>query len=212
MNTDPIAFFREDFPRFFNTGVAELAERASAGDEKAKARHADIVAARGGVHVLLEGEGGASIWLAVGDGTMEVRDGKPDDRPERIGVAAPYDAARAALEELLNIIDEGKAPQRIARSASGEVEALLLGNTLLFHVTLTDIPADPDEVTIRIALGSCDPPDDPKFTATVSWDDIEEVRAGELTGQQLFGRLKIQGDASQAMALGMTLMQRRRNR
>ena len=58
MNTDPIAFFREDFPRFFNTGVAELAERASGGDDKAKARHADIAAARGGVHVLLEGEGG----------------------------------------------------------------------------------------------------------------------------------------------------------
>ena len=67
-------------------------------------------------------------------------------------------------------------------------------------------------MTIRIAIGAGDPPDDPKFTATVSWDDIEEVRAGELTGQQLFGRLKIQGDASQAMALGMTLMQRRRNR
>ncbi|MCZ7684493.1 MAG: SCP2 sterol-binding domain-containing protein [Sandaracinaceae bacterium] len=46
----------------------------------------------------------------------------------------------------------------------------------------------------------------------MSWDDIEDVRAGELTPQQLFGRLKLKGDASQAMALGMTLMQRRQAR
>ncbi len=211
MNTDPVAFFREDFPAFFNAGVAQLEERANGGDDKAKARHADIAGARGGVHVLLEG-GGGSIWLAIGDGKMEACDAEPDDRPARIGIAVPVEAARAALQELEDIIDEDKAARRIARIASAEVEAVLEGHTLDFHVTLTDIPADPEEVTLRISIGSGDPPDDPTFTAKVSWDDIADVRAGELTSQQLLGRLKITGDASQAMALGMTLMQRRQKR
>lgn len=211
MNTDPVAFFREDFPAFFNAGVAQLEERAKGGDDKAEARHADIVAARGGVQVVLEGDGGASIWLAIGDGTMEVRDEQPDDRPARIGIAAPVEALRAALEALEDVIDEEKAARRVARSASAEIEKVFEGHVLDFHVTLTDIPADPDEVTIRISIGSGDPPDEPRFSATLSWDDIEEVRDGELTPQQLFGRLKITGDATQAMALGMTLMQRRQS-
>ena len=55
-----------------------------------------------------------------------------------------------------------------------------------------------------------EPPEEPTFTAAVSWDDIEDVRNGDLTAQQLFGRLRITGDASRAMAIGMMLMQRPR--
>jgi hypothetical protein len=93
-----------------------------------------------------------------------------------------------------------------------ETEKALAGHTITFHLTLTDLPTDPDEATLRIGIGVEEPPADPKFTVAVSWDDIEDVRAGEMTPQQLFGRLKIKGDASQAMALGMSMMQRRQAR
>jgi len=209
MNTDPVAFFREDLPSYFNRGVAQLRERADGGDEKVKARLADVESARGAVRVILEGDGGASLWLVVGGGSMEAALAAPDDRPTRFGLASPVEAVRSALDELEDVIDEDRAPRRVARVASGEIEQALEGHTLRFHLTLTDLPADPDEVTIRVAVGSGDPPDDPSFTASVSWDDIEEVRDGELTSQQLIGRLKITGDATQAMALGMQLMQRR---
>ncbi|MEQ9078773.1 MAG: hypothetical protein RLP09_33210, partial [Sandaracinaceae bacterium] len=98
---------------------------------------------------------------------------------------------------------------RVARTASAEREKLLAGHVLEFHVTLTDLPAEPDEVTLHIGIGVAEPPTTPKFSAKVSWDDIEDVRAGDLTPQQLFGRLKLTGDATQAMALGMSMMQRR---
>lgn len=208
MNTDPMSFFREDYPQLFNRGVAELGER---DDEKAKSRHADIVAARGAVHILLDGEGGGSVWLATENGAMSVHESAPDGFPVRFAIGAPIEAARTLLEELesADLFDEERASRRIARIASAEVEGMLEGHALEFHITLSDIPADPDEVTVRVALGGAEPPAEPKFSATVSWDDIEDVRDGELTPQQLFGRLKITGDASQAMALGMTLMQRR---
>ncbi|MFK7985730.1 MAG: hypothetical protein AB8I08_06830 [Sandaracinaceae bacterium] len=211
MNTDPVAFFREDFPALFNEGVSQIKARAEEGDDKATARHADIAAAHGAVRVLLEGEGGGELFLSVTGGTMTALDAAPGDLPLRMAFAGPADAAKAALEEVeeAELITD-KSPRRVARIASGEVEQMLSGHTLGFHATITDLPADPDEVTIRIAIGSGEPPADPKFSATVSWDDIEDVRDGEMTPQQLFGRLKIVGDASQAMALGMALMQRRR--
>ncbi|MBX3271930.1 MAG: hypothetical protein KF729_16800 [Sandaracinaceae bacterium] len=209
MNTDPVAFVRDDFVRLFNTGVAAYKARGEGGDEKAKARYADIASARGKVLVRFEGDGGGTLWLSVKDGVMTLHDAEPAELPARLAIAAPADAARAGLEELAEHFDEEKAARRFARAASGEVEKVLEGHQLRFHVTFTDLPADPDEVTLRIAIGAAEPPEQPTFSATVSWDDIEDVRAGELTAQQLFGRLRIAGDATQAMALGMTLMQRR---
>jgi hypothetical protein len=213
MNTDPTAFFRTDFPALFNQGVAQLEQRAAGGDEKSKARHDDIKGARGAVRLVFEGAG--ELWLAVREGAMQALDARPADLPVRAVLGAPVEAARAGLEELASAaegIDPERAARRVARSASAEVEQVLDGHRIEFHVVLTDLPTDPDEVTIRVGLGVEEPPTAPKFTATVSWDDIEDLRAGELKPQQLLGRLKIQGDASQAMALGMSLMQRRQGR
>ena len=100
MNTDPVAFFREDFPALFNEGVSQIKARADEGDEKATARHADIAAAHGAVRVLLEGEGGGELFLSVTGGAMTALDAAPDDLPLRMGFAGPADAAKAALEEV----------------------------------------------------------------------------------------------------------------
>ena len=214
MNTDPVTFFREDFPALFNRGVAQIKERADGGDAKAKARYEDTAGARGAVRIVFEGDGGAELWLAVEGGAMRSADARPGDLPVRMVVAGPVEAAKAALEEVesLELLEQEAAPRRIARSASAETETALAGHTIEFHLTLSDLPTDPDEVTLRVGLGAEEPPASPKFTVGVSWDDVEDVRAGEMTPQQLFGRLKIQGDASQAMALGMSMMQRRQAR
>ena len=211
MNTEPLAFFREDFTRLFNQGVAQMKERADGGDAKAASRHADTAGARGAIRLVFEGDAGGELWLSVDGGEMKALDSAPEGLPVRMALAAPANAVKAALDEIeaADLLSREQAPYRVARTASAEIEKTLEGHLLQFHLTLSDLPADPDEVTIRIALGGGEPPTDPKFTATVSWDDIEDVRAGELTPQQLFGRLKLDGDATQAMALGMTLMQRR---
>lgn len=211
MHTDPVAFFREDFPALFHRGVEQLKEAAAAGDAKAKARLEDTSAAKGAVRLRFEGADGAELWLGVQGGTMTVTDAAPDGLPVRMAVAAPTGAARAALEEIdaADVFEDARAPLRVARSASLETERLLEGHRLEFHLTVTDLPAEPSEVTLRVGIGVSEPPSDPKFTVGVSWDDIEDLRDGELAPQQLFGRLKITGDATQAMALGMSLLQRR---
>jgi hypothetical protein len=214
MATDPVSFLRTQLPDLFNRGMADTKARADGGNAKAKAKYDDAAAARGAVRIVLEGKGGGEVWLAVDGGAMKGSDARPADLPVRIVVAAPADAARAGLDELLSseLLEREDAPRKLARTASAEVEKMLEGHTIEMHLTVTDLPAEPDEVTLRIGLGVSEPPSNPRFTATVSWDDIEDLRAGDLTPQQLFGRLKLKGDASQAMALGMALMQRRQAR
>jgi hypothetical protein len=214
MNTSPLAFLRSDLPDLFNRGMAQTKARADGGDAKAKGRYEDAAAARGAIRVVLEGQGGGEVWLSVEGGAMKALDARPADLPVRMVVAAPAEAAKAGLEELdsSGLFEREEAPRRFARTASAEVEKMLAGHTIEMHLTLTDLPADPDEVTLRVGIGVSEPPANPRFTAAVSWDDIEDLRAGDLTPQQLFGRLKLKGDASQAMALGMALMQRRQGR
>ncbi|MCZ7684494.1 MAG: hypothetical protein M5U28_39300 [Sandaracinaceae bacterium] len=161
MNTDPVAFFTNDFPELFNRGVAETKARADGGDAKAKARYEDTAGARGAVRLVFEGGGGGEVWLAVEGGSMKGSSAKPAGLPVRMVVAAPADAARVALEELASadLLSRAEAPRRIARSASAETEKVLAGHTVEMHLTLTDLPADPDEVTLRIGLGVEEPPE-----------------------------------------------------
>ena len=213
MNTEPLPFLQDDLPSLFNRGVAALRERAEDGDEKAQARLADVEGASGAIRVVLEGDDGGELYIGTTNAVMSASEEAPEGLPIRHAIAVSAEAVEAALEEIEDSdeIDEDKAVRRITRIVSAEAETLLATYKLLFHVILKDVP-DLDEVKLRIALGGDTPPDDPEFTATVSWDDIEDLRAGELTPQQLFGRLRLAGDASKAMALGMTLMQKAQER
>jgi hypothetical protein len=210
MQTDPMEFFRVDLPALFAKGVAGLEAK---GSEGAAARLADVKGARGAVRVVLEGEGGGELFLSSVDGVMSAHDTAPEGLPIRMAVGAPYDALKMALEEaetLELLQDEEGAAYRSTRLVSKQTDDTLEGHVLEFHVSFVDLPTEPDAVTLRVGMGTSEPPADPTFAVEVSWDDVEDVREGDLTPQQLFGRLKITGDASKAMALGMTLMQQRR--
>lgn len=206
MSTDPIAFFLETLPGLFTRGVEALA-----ADPQASARLGDVRAARGGVQIVLEGEGGGEIYLAVEGGKMSGQRARPE-LPVRFCVGAPVEAARGLLgmlEDAGSLAHE-HAPLRVAGLASGKMDKLLEKEKLAFHVIVKNVP-DLDTVTVRIGVGVDGPPEKPGFTITIDYDDLEEVRAGQLTPQQLFmSKLKIVGDASRALTLVMTMMQQQR--
>ena len=159
----------------------------------------------------LEGEGGAELFLAVENGTMRGVSARPD-LPLPFCIAVSREAASGALgmlEESGNLGHE-QAPLRAAGLASGKMDKLIEKEKLAFHVIVKNVP-DLDSVTVRIGVGVDGPPEKPGFTVTVDYDDLEEVRAGELTPQQLFmKKLKIVGDASRAMTLAMTMIQQQK--
>jgi hypothetical protein len=208
MHTEPIAFFTEDYPALFARGVAELDARAGAGDARARAVVADVRAARGAVRLVFEGEGGGEVWLGVDGGVMRAEPRAPTDLPVRIAVALPAAVARAGLRLLAErwaTVDD-RAPLAVVRGASAKVEKLLSKEKLCFHVVVADVP-DVDTVTVRIAVGYPEIPAQPGFTAHLSYDDLEEVRRGALTPQQLlFKKIRFVGDASRAMSLAMSVV------
>ncbi len=208
MSHDPISFLKETFPTLFAKGVALLEEKANGGSERHKAALEDVKGASGAVVLEVEGEG--EVYLRAADGTMTVLADKPDPGDVKLAVAAPGEALRMLLGEAEDAgeLEEEKAAKRAVGTASKRLQDALGADSLEFHVIAEDVP-DLGEVTVRVGLNAAEPPKEPKFTATINFDDLEAARNGEVNVQQLFmgGKLRMQGDYSRALQLGMQLMQ-----
>lgn len=212
MAKNPLSFLREDFVALFNRGMAELADKAAKGDAWAKGRLDDVRAANGCAHFVLEGDGGGDVYLEISQGEMKAHTSKPASPITRLAVSTAAATAEEGLALLLNSgqLDASGSALRVTRIASGKMEKMIEKEKLTFQLNVKDVP-DVDNVSIKVGLGFEDPPATPGFSMTVSYDDLEDMRAGDITPQQLFmTKLKIVGDASKAMALGMQLMQQRR--
>jgi hypothetical protein len=204
MTDSATQFFSEVLPAHFDKGVAALRAKDGPG---AKEALDDVVASKGAIRLVIGGEG--ETWLVVDDGSMRSEKALPDGYVVRMAfgfTAAAAKGAIALLEES-GRMDDPEAPARFARVASARAEKLLAGQKVEFHVIVRDLPDDQPDVIVKVGIGVDAPPEKPQFTAAISFDDLEDLREGDLTPQQVLGRLRLTGDASRAMALGMMLMQ-----
>lgn len=203
MHKEPLAFLENDLPAQFQKGLEKLKASSAPG---AKEELDDVLGAVGTVRVIVEGDG--ERWISVSGGEMTVSEGKPE-LPVRGVFSFTGKAARGALDllEESGRLDDPKAAMGLSRVASKRAEKILTNQKIEFHVIVVDLPDDAEDVVVRCGIGVAEPPVKPQFTATISFDDLEDMREGDLTPQQVIGRLKLTGDASRAMALGMTLFQ-----
>lgn len=210
MSHNPLEFLRTDFPALFNQGVADLEAAAEAGSAGAKARLEDVRGAHGAVALFVEGDNGGEVYLDTKDGKMRLLDSAPADDAVKLAIAGPGEALAMLLGEAEEAgeLEEDSAKKRAVGTASKRLQDALGSDTMEFHVIAKDVP-DLDEVKVRIALNAPKPPVEPKFTATISYDDLEAARDGEVNVQQLFmgGKLRMEGDYSRALQLGMQLLQ-----
>jgi hypothetical protein len=205
--TAPLEALGERLPRLFARGVELLRERAAGGDAAAVAELEDVTGARAAVRIVADGD--AELWLAVEGGELRAGTERPKDLPVRLSVAAEPNALQAAFAEVPPGADtDDTVALRVARAASKRAEAILEGQRLEFHIVLTDVP-DLGEVTVRVGVGVDDPPESPRFTATVRYGDLEDARERALPPQQLLmgGRVRFAGDYVPALQLGMQLAQ-----
>lgn len=194
-------FFTRVLPGHFQKGVEALRAK---GDKEVLD---DVLGSKGAVRLVIEGEG--ETWLVVEDGTMRAEKTRPDGYPVRMAFGFTADSASEAVKllESSGRMDEPEAPARFARSASARAEKLLAGQKIEFHVIVKDLPDEREDAVVKVGIGVETPPEKPQFTAAISFDDIEDMQGGDITPQQVLGRLRLTGDASRAMALGMMLMQ-----
>jgi len=209
MSTEPLTFLKDTFPSLFAKGVERLRSKAAGGDARAKTKLQDVEGATGAVFLEVEGEG--EVYLELENGQMKVLQTKPDDAKVRLAVAAPGEAMRMLLGEAhaAGELEEEKAAKRAVGTASKNLQEALGADSLQFHVIVEDVP-DVGTVTVRVGLNAAQPPAQPKFSATIKFDDLEAARSGELNPQMLFmsGKLRMSGDYSRALQLAMQLMQK----
>jgi hypothetical protein len=207
MSKDVVTFLRETFPRLFDKGVADLEAKAASGDAKAKAALEDVKGATGAV--VLEVEGADTVYLRADAGKMVVLESAPDGEDVKLAVAAPGEAMQMLLGEAhaAGELEDEKAAKRAVQTASKRLQDALGDASLEFHVIAVDVP-ELGEVTIKIGLNAAEPPADPKFTATIAYPDLEAMQNGDTDIQTLFmgGKLRMAGDYSQALQMGMQLM------
>jgi hypothetical protein len=213
MTEDPLAFIHHELPALFEQGVQRLRERAETGERRAGEQLADIESADGTAYIEVEGDGGC--WLVVREGRMRAVDEAPADPPVRLAIAVPPDVVRAAVREL-HRAGAGMREQAAvgtALSVSRRAQDLVEGQVLQCHLTVSRVP-DHGDVVLRVALGAGTPPRTPGFTATVRYEDLEDVREGDLGPQQLLttGRVRFGGNYAPALQLGMQLAQVFQNR
>lgn len=211
MTTDPSEFLSKVIPDVFNAAVAEMRDAGAKGDADAKRRYDELVASDAAVRVVLEGKGAVDLYLTVKSGELKALKQKPTGQV-LAAIALPFEAVELGLEELAADVEKAlpKLKKRIVRMSAHKTKAVLdqLGKeNLRFHHVLKDTP-DFDEVRIKVAIGSAEPPEKPVFTVTLDYDTFEDIRAKKVKPQAIMSKLQITGDATRAMQLGMEFVQK----
>jgi hypothetical protein len=212
VTTTPNELLSKKLPEIANAAFAELKGIGDQGDADAKQRYADLAQSPGAAHIVLEGKGGLDLYLSV-DGSLLRADTKAPGVPVLFAIAAPAEALELLLEEVDDKLEPGLArlQKRLLRLHPKKARALLdklAGEKLKFHLVIKDTP-DFDEVRIKIATGSAEPPAQPGFTVSIDWDTVEQLQQRKIKPQAVLSKLKMSGDSERAMQLGMELMQRR---
>jgi putative sterol carrier protein len=210
--TQPIDLLTKKIPEIVNAAVAEMKSLGDQGDAEAKQRYADLAGSSGAARIVLEGKGGADVYL-ISEGASLRADTQKPSAPVLLAIAVAAEAVELGLEELQDELEQGLAfaRRRLVRLSPKRSRAAfdkLATEQLSFHLVIKDTP-DFEEVRVKIATGSAEPPAKPKFTVTVDWETLEQVRKKKLKPQALLSKLQLSGDSARAMQLGMELMQRR---
>jgi hypothetical protein len=207
MSLTPIAFLTETLPALYERGVSLLRAKADAGDARAKGHLEDVVAASGAGFVTIPGHG--TVWLTVGSGSMRASSERPAGLPVRIAIEFPAEAAEHLLKlaQEKNALDDERAAIAAARTSSKRFEDALAGRKLSCHFTVRDPPIL-DDVTVKLAMNFDALPEKPAFTADLEYDDLIALTQKKLQPQQLMmgGKLRLKGDYSVAMQIGMQLI------
>jgi hypothetical protein len=208
-----VELLSKKIPELVNAATAEMKANADKGDAELAQRYADLETNSGAIRVVLEGKGGADLYLVSDKGKFRADKTAPSGMPVWLAVGVDLEQANVGLEELEDEIEKGLAflRKRLTRQnpkrTRGALEKLAK-EALQYHVVIKDTP-DFDEVRIKIALGASEPPAKPNFTVSIDYDTLAQVRDRKVKPQALLSKLQLSGDSSRFMALLMELAQRR---
>lgn len=213
MTVNLVELLSKKIPELVNAATAEMKANADKGDAELAQRYADLQGNSGAIRVVLEGKGGADLYLVSENGQFRADKSAPSGMPIWLAVGVDLEQANVGLEELEEEIEKGLAfmRKRLTRQNPKRTRAALeklSKEALKYHMVIEDTP-DFDEVRIKIGLGTNEPPEKPNFTVSIDYDSLAQVRDRKIKPQALLTKLKLSGDSSRFMTLLMELAQRR---
>lgn len=207
MTVLPIEFLRESFPQLFARGIEVLENRAAGGDERAQRILADVKGVTGAASLQIDDQ--PPVVLSASKGTLTSGDAPADEVPIRIVAFLPGNALELLLGEAARAgaLDNEEVAVGAAQTASKRFEDALAGRPMTCVVTITEVP-DLGNIELQVGFNVPALPAEPGFSTELHFSDLESVRRGELTVQELFlgGKLKMEGDYSLALQIAMQLL------
>jgi hypothetical protein len=207
MSTEPTQFLRETFPKLFAKGVAVLEAKAGDGDAQAQRILEDVKGVTGAGSMQI-GDG-APVVFSAKDGMLSAGDGPEAGVPIKLAVALPGDAVGLLLGEVVQsgALDNDEVAVGAAQTVSKRLVEAIGDQPMTCHVSVTGVP-DLGDVKVRVGMNVPEPPTEPGFTAQIAYADLEAVRAGQTTVQELFmaGKLRMEGDYTAAIQIAMQLL------
>ena len=212
MTDDPMELLNEVVPALFNGAMEDLRADADGGDAGAKERLEEALANQMAIRVVLEGEGGGSVYIVSKDGKTVAQEDEPDI-DVMVALAMPFEAIEIALEEMGDQLEAAlpRIRRRISKTSSKKGMEFMPDEPLRFHSVLKDTP-DFEEVRTKITIGAGDITEDPTFTVTMDYPTFEDMRAGKVKPQAMMNKVQMTGDTARAMQLGMEMAQRMGNK
>ncbi|MCC7535602.1 MAG: hypothetical protein IT379_05290 [Deltaproteobacteria bacterium] len=197
---DPVEFLRETVPSLAAKGVEELAKDA----EKA----ADLDKADRLFRVRYAGEDGTDVYLRFAGRKLTVLEA-PDRGTPLAAISLPIETARDLHERALDAgtLARPQIPARLARALSHPRLARIEGERIRLQLVVADGPSG-DDIVVDVALGGADLDAKPECVAKIVYDDLEEARKAGRSPKDLLtgGKVKLTGDATRVMQLGMKMM------
>lgn len=212
MPTDPIAFCESQLPALYMQARAALEAASQKGDAQARARLASIAAQP--IHTRLrfaaEPQGVVGeVVLRTDRAGLVVKTGA--DAPNGFGYAV--EVSKGAAMVGIGMLERGEVnPEAVARAllmlGSERACTLFAASRFAFDITVEHVPVLGTSKT-RLAFGATELPPKPDFSVWVEYDELEDARERAIPPHQLFlaGKMRVEGDASAAMRLAMTLAQ-----
>jgi hypothetical protein len=218
MAVDPIAFIESHLPELFARARQGLEAAAHAGDQTAQAGLAAVTAEPIRTRLIVAGKANdAAASEPAAREVMIVTDREALRVEQAHDVIAGFgyalQVARGAVMIAIGMVERGELePEQVARAflmmGSQRARQMLAAAPFAFDATVLNVPAL-GTTTVRVGLGRVDLPARSDFSLNVEYDELEDARERGMAPHQLFlaGKMRVDGDASQAMRLGMLLAQ-----
>ena len=205
MVTAPLEHLRATLPELYQEARQAVMNPQPEEENFAHGRIEEMDAACGAGCIEIEGAG--RLYITVKAGELHCTEEPIEGVPIRLAVRIADELAKQALELAPTLETDRNSALALSLLTSADVMKTCERFPLRGSFRVVDVP-ELGEVNAVVAMPGPEPPDEVKFSVTARYDDLEDVRDGELAARKFLmgGRLKFSGAYTPFLQLALELL------